>query len=256
MLRLSFCLMVVLLFPATNVAAGDKLHVVTMLAPPRIMVIDDVITGMAADLAKEALARAGYDAVIQLVPWKRAVYMASTGLADALFYPLYTEERAKVFHYPATPLFSIDLVALRRADADIVIRPGYKGLRGLVLGVGRGFVYGPKALKLIDRAHFKKVESTASNDLGFRKLLDNRIDMLLMDRTLAQHFLNQPATLGKADYVRDEQGRIAILDSKNGYMVFSKRTTSAMDAERFNNALESMKEDGSYQAIISKYQAP
>lgn len=248
-----FFLFILLLIPTDAMVKGP-LHVVSMVAPPMVMVKDGQITGMAADLAREGLKRAGYDYVIQLVPWKRAVNMVKAGSADALFYPIYTDERAGFFYYPATPLFSIDLVALKRADSDIVIRPGYEGLHTAVLGVGRGFKYGPKAQELLEKAHFKRVEETATNELGFRKLLAGRIDLMLMDRTLARHFLDLPETFGQADFVRDEQGRLLILDSKNGYMVFSRKTSSSVDADKFDRALESMKQDGSYQIIIDRYQ--
>ena len=240
---------------APAAGAQDMLHVVTMNAPPMVIVREDGLTGMAADLAQEALSRAGFKYRIEIAPWKRAVYMASVGLADALFYPLYSEERAKVFYYPSTPLFSIDLVALRRADSGVTIRPpDYKGLENYTLGVGRGFNYGLKAKEIIRKAGFKRIEETAFNKQGFQQLLSGRVDLMLIDRTLASYFLKLPETRGKADYTRDEQGGMQILDSRDGYMVFSRKTTTAEDAERFSRALDAMKLDGTYQAIVDKYQ--
>ncbi|QGY40195.1 transporter substrate-binding domain-containing protein [Pseudodesulfovibrio cashew] len=232
---------------------AEYLHVISMVAPPRVMLIDGEVTGMAADLVKEGLTRAGYQFDIELVPWKRALYMIQSGTADALFYPIFTKERTEYFHYSPTPLFRIGLAALKRADSDIVIRPDFGGLDHLVLGIGLGFQYGPKGKEFMEKAHFVKIEATSSNNLGFLKLLDGRIDLLLMDSTLATHYLKQRSTLGKVDFARDEQGRIAILDYREGYLVFSRKTATAVDAANFSKALDSMIRDGTYDDIVNRY---
>ncbi|QJB55634.1 transporter substrate-binding domain-containing protein [Pseudodesulfovibrio sp. zrk46] len=250
---LPFILAVLLLIPGPGMA-DNSIRVVSLNAPPMIMVKNDKITGLAADLAKEAFHRAGYSPQLQLVPWKRALYMVTNGQADALFYAIYTEERAKVLRYPSIPLFTIDLVALKRAKSAIVIKPNFRGLQQWVLGVGRGFTYGPKAQRFIDGAAFNRIETTNNNELGFRKLLGNRIDLHIMDKALAHHFLADPKDGHKADYVRDEQGEIYIIDSLKGYMVFSRQTTSKTDVALFTKALESMHEDGTYQKILDTYQ--
>lgn len=228
--------------------------VVTLDAPPMVIVEKEKLTGMAVELAQKAFERAGYVPKIQIAPWSRAVYMTKHGLADALFYAVYNDERAQYFYYPDSSLFTIDLVALKRKGTDIVIAPNAPSLKRWVLGIGRGFAYGPKFFKFIERAEFKKVEETASNDLNFKKLLDHRIDMLVADKALARYFLEQPETQGRAEYVRDEKGRVAIFDSMDAFMVFSKEASSAEDARRFSDALETMKYDGTYHSIVDRYQ--
>lgn len=219
-----------------------------------VVSVEDGFTGMAAELAIMALARAGYDTELEIAPWVRAVYMAETGDADALFYASRTPEREKVFHYPELPLFTVEIVALKRAGSKLVINSNYSGLSDNVLGVGRGFAYGPKSKELIQRAHFKEVQTTASNDLNFEKLLDRRIDMLLVDKALARFFMEKPGAVGKSDYVRDSEGAVVVLDSLSVYLVFSKATMTADDAVRLNQALKSMQDDGSFQEVINRYQ--
>jgi len=219
-----------------------------------VMVEENIITGLAADLATEGLKRAGFEPYIEIAPWSRAVYMAQHGFADALFYAVYNEERKEYFHYPETPLFTIDLVALKRTENSIVVTPEHQGLSHLKLGIGRGFAYGPKLQEFIDKAQFAKVETTTSNDINFKKLMDNRIDILVADKVLAHYFLKQPENLGRADFVRDENGETVIFDQLKAYLVFSRKTSAANDALHFSEALESMMTDGTYQAIINNYQ--
>lgn len=250
-----YALALILFFVMTVPAsAGEELHVATLDAPPMVIVKGDEITGMAADLARAALERAGYEPTIDVVPWKRAVHMASLGDADALFYAVHNDEREKVFHYPSVPLFRIDIVALKQKDSAIVVFPPYQGLKRWTIGLGRGFAYGPKVMDIVDQADFKKVEITASNDLNFMKLLEYRIDILLADRTLAQHLRNKPEAKGQVDFVLDDKGEIVVFDSMDVYLVFSRKTRRAEDAKRLSDALEAMKADGSYQAIVDRYQ--
>ncbi|MGL1863194.1 MAG: transporter substrate-binding domain-containing protein [Pseudodesulfovibrio sp.] len=234
--------------------SGDPLFVVTLDAPPMVIVNDDGLSGMAAELARESLLRAGFDPVFQIAPWKRAVYMTVNGDTDALFYAVFNEERDKVFHYPKVPLFKIEIVALKRAKSAVVITPDLKGLEKWVIGIGRGFAYGPKVMEFIDRAGFKKVEVTASNDINFGKLMDHRIDLLLADKNLARYFRDKPGMGGETDFVRDEEGEIVVLNSMDVYLVFSKKTRSAEDAARLSDALNAMKADGTYLSILRRYQ--
>lgn len=250
----SILILAILLIGSSTTAGQSRLHVMTLEAPPMVIVDDDTITGMAADLAVAGLIRAGFEPFIEIAPWQRAVYMTRHGLADALFYAVYNDERAKYFHYPEIPLFTIDLVALKRTDSDIVITPDFKGLNRWNLGIGRGFAYGPKLQKFMDKARFNRIEPTTSNDLNFRKLLDNRIDILVADKALARYFLEQKESLGRADYVRNQNGEIYVFDQLKAYLVFSRKTSTALDAKHFTEALESMIEEGTYQKIIDKYQ--
>lgn len=243
-----------LLLLPNSIEAQSQLHVVTLAAPPMVMVENDKITGMAVELATAGLRRAGFEPFIETAPWQRAVYMAQHGFADALFYAVYNEERARHFHYPDIPLFTIDLVALKRAENSMVFTSDYQGLSRWKIGIGRGFAYGPKLEKFLDRAKFKKIEVATSNELNFKKLMDSRIDILVADKALAHYLMAQAETPGKADFLRDENGEIVIIDQMEAYLVFSRKTSTAHDAQLFTDALESMKTEGTYQAIINKYQ--
>ena len=245
---LSVCLM------PTTALPREPLRVVTLHAPPMVIDNGETFSGLALEMAVAGLKRAGYEAKIVLAPWKRAVYMARHGDADALFFAAYNEERAAFFHYPEIPLVSLDLVLVKRVGTEAVVTPDRKGLSHLVLGVGRGFAYGPKIDAFIREAGFRLVEATVSNELNFAKLLDGRIGLLLADRALARHLMEKPGNKGLAEYVKDEQGNVAVLETHKAYLVFSKATRSADDAARFSKALEAMKADGAYRAIVEKYQ--
>jgi len=254
MFRIILYIFAALILLPLAATAQTKLRIVTLEAAPMVMVKDGEIYGMAAELAHEALLRMDVEPQIEIAPWTRAVYMAKHGLADGLFYAVYNEERAKYFHYPRVPLFTVDIIALKRTKSSVIVPPDYSGLTRWKLGVGRGYSYGEKLQDFIEKARFSKVEETASNALNFKKLLDHRIDLLIADRALARYFIEMPEHQGKADFVRNEQGDVMIFDKRKVYLVFSKITTTALDAERLSKALESMKEDGSYQKIIAKYQ--
>ncbi len=251
MLKHLILLISLLLLP--NAAMADNpLHVVTLEAPPMVISTETGITGMAAELALEGLQRAGFDPEVELMPWKRAVFMAKHGDADALFYAVLNKERTHFFHYPNVPLFTIEIVALKRAKSVLEINPGFENLGRWKLGIGRGFSYGLKIQHFIDMAQFQKIESTTSNDINVVKLMDHRIDLLLVDRVLGKSFMKQYP--GKMEFVTDSAGKMAVLDSRSAYLVFSKETQTKEDAERFSDAIRSMMKDGTYEAITSRYQ--
>jgi len=246
-------LIAICLLPCAS-EADSRLKVVTLDAPPMVIDRNGELSGLALEVTVEGLKRAGYEADIILAPWKRAVYMARHGDADALFFAVFNEKRTLYFHYPETPLFLIDLVLIKRVESNIIIRKNRKGLDKLVLGMGRGFAYGPKVEEFIRQAAFQSVDETSSNAINFSKLIDGRIDLLVADKALARHLMEQPWATGMTDYVRDEKGEIAVLDTHKAYLVFSRKRQSEATAKRFSQALDSMKADGTYNAILQKYQ--
>lgn len=244
-------LMLLLLLPCMSMAA-EPLHVVTLDAPPMVVATESGITGLAAELANEGLKRAGYLPDIELMPWKRAVFMAKEGRVDALFYAVFNKERDYYFYYPNVPLFQIEIVALKRMHNKLEIDPDADNLDRWRIGIGRGYSYGPKVEKFIDKAGFRRVELTASNDINVTKLLENRVDIVLVDRALGRYFIEKYSK--KLEFVTNSSGELVILDSRSAYLVFSKKTRTQRDAERFSEALRSMMADGTYDEILSRYQ--
>lgn len=104
MKKLLVTLIVVGLFFSPVGALAEKLVFVTTDWPPYIMSKDGKLTGLDTEIVLELCKRLGFEADIQKVPWKRALKYVKEGVADAIFTPRRTEERAEFLYYPSEPL--------------------------------------------------------------------------------------------------------------------------------------------------------
>lgn len=230
-------------------ASAKDMRLVTLFSPPLAYEKDGEVTGTAVEVVREGLRRMGLLATIEIMPWKRAVFMTRFGEADALFYAVRTEEREKWFHYPDESLVIEATVAIKRRGGNVSLHPDKTENRNIRLGVGRGYYYGPKLEAFLKNSHFMKVEEATTIESNFHKLLEGRIDVFLSDLALARHFIKKRASRDVIEIVSDADGHPVTLDSVESYLVFSRETVDADVARRFGEVLREMKADGTYEQI-------
>lgn len=234
-------------------ASALELHVVTLYSPPLAYEKNNNVTGIGTEIVREGLKRIGVDVNFTIMPWKRALFMARFGEADAIFYAVKNKEREKWFHYPEEPLVVEATVPMRRAGESVVISPDRFHYRHYRLGIGRGYYYGPKLKRFLDRATFAKVEEATTIESNFNKLIEGRIDVFLADSILAKHFIKKRSARDLVEIVKDADGKPVILDSVDSFLAFSKETVEPDIAVRFSDALKGMKKDGTYDRIFETF---
>lgn len=245
-------LALVLIVPAT-VQARD-LSIATLLAPPIAFLDHGKPTGYGVEIVTEALRRAGFSSTTVIVPWKRGLFMTRNGELDGLFYTVRNTERLDWFHFPKEHLLIEATVMVKRREDVFAVGPDYLQYESRALGIGRGYYYGPKLKRFLEEGVFLRIEEANSIDLNFKKLLGGRIDMFLADADSAHHFLKTEDHKGKAEIVTDAAGNPLLFDAVKSYLAFSRKTVTEEEAQKFSEALSKMKRDGTYDAIIGKYQ--
>ena len=231
-------------------AMAQSLRVVTLSSPPLAYEQDGHVTGFASELVREGLRRIGYEAEISIVPWKRAVFMARFGEADAVFYAVRSEERLQWFFYPDEHLVVEATVMLQRTGENVKIHPGKREYPKLRMGIGRGYYYGPKLKEFLEKAKFESVEEASTIEMNFAKLLEHRIDVFLADYYLARHFIEKNASGKLVEIIRTEEGFPMSLDSVQAYLAFSRKTMSQEITDQFSKTLHGMKRDGTYTQLL------
>ena len=235
-----------------HASAESSLKIVTASSPPMNYLENGEVVGFATRLVREGLSRMGYAADIEILPWKRAVFMTQEGMADAIYYAVKNPQREAFLVFPEEPLINESTVMIKRLGEIVKVSPDRYDHRGYRLGVGRGFYYGPKLRRFLERARFAKVEEVADARMNFNKLLDNRIDLALADLNLARHLLTDAKYRGKIEIVARPDGVPVVFDSVDSYLAFSKSQDAERLAQAFSEALRSMKADGSYQRIVAE----
>lgn len=154
--------------------------------------------GWAFDLAVATLLSQGYKVTLKFLPWSRAVREVESGRSDILYPEYYIEKTAPSDHYPG--IFRISLLALsdtfpggnialmKRRDDPEVFFGELENIRGMKIGVVRGYQNTPEFDAMLDKGLFQEFE--AKDDLQLIKLLlGKRVDLIIGDPKVFRYTL-------------------------------------------------------------------
>jgi polar amino acid transport system substrate-binding protein len=219
-------------------------------APYSFRKSDGEISGFNADLAREALRRAGCEARFVEMPWARALAELESGRLDILPGSFRTAQRETYAYFSIPALQSPNVLYLgpqARAGYRLTRLDDMVGTR-FRLGVQIGVSYGDKFDTLKANPRFKDNQVPVTLRRNAWKMMElGRIDGMIADEATANLELAQMGLAGKLT-------PSSVVVSNNTAMVaFSKRTSSPQFVAAFNKALQSMLADGEYRKIRERY---
>lgn len=148
--------------------------------------------GYAASVIRAACARRGVAVEIDFLPWARALEMARRGDYHGLFPEYYDESRKSDFVFSAPfPGGPVALYARRDrgirygVDPHVDLDAAFRSIASYKIGVVRGYLNNP----VFDAAGYLSKEETASDEANLRKLFYRRVDLVFIDRMVAEHLL-------------------------------------------------------------------
>lgn len=227
--------------------AAEAIRILTEEYPPYNFTENGRITGMGTEVVRAVLKEIGVDGQFQSMPWARAYETAQT-TSDMLIYSINrSPEREKLFKWVGNIapsdwyFFSLKSRGLRLADlADA---------RKLQTGTVNQDV-GEQFLSNHGFAVGHNLQSSAKYELNYEKLQLGRIDLWVMNELGAYHIVRQAG--GDPAKVLNKTLRIPELGSGGNYMAFSAKTDDAL-VEKFRRGLETVKRNGTYDAIQKKW---
>jgi len=205
-----------------------------------------VVRGASAELVVEILKRAGFDAVVTLLPWKRCQSEVETGKFALALNASYSAERAKIYLL-SQPYYTLNSALFYRAskypnppDVNSVAdmqKYRYCGLLGYNYAM---YALPPEAL-----------DTSARNEVNrFAMLASNRCDFAIGDVELLKAF----ETMGQLDLHGTAHIPIPGAKPKEFHVMVSR---SAAGGEKMlkiiNEGLVSLKADKTYAKIFKKY---
>jgi len=240
----------ILSFPFAS-GAADPIKVVTEEFPPLQYSEDGELTGPSTEIVRAVFARAGLDAQISVLPWARAYKLATTEPDVVIFSIGRTKEREAKFRWVGT-IAERPRAFFYTARTDISVS-GMEDVKSYLVGSSLNDVL----LEYLQRNGFqegKNLIELRNYEIGYRMLKARRIDFLAVSEDLMNYFLRQDpegSSLVKAALpVEGLDPRIG--DSGGDYMATSLATSDQLYG-KLRSALEAMKADGTYRAIIDRY---
>ena len=221
---------------------ADTIKIVsdTAYAPFEFKDSDQTYRGIDVDIINEVAKREGWDVDMTFPGFDAAVNAVQSGQADALMAgTTITDARKKLFTF-SDPYYDTAVVVYTRGNAKI---SSYKQLKGKTIGVKNGTA-SQSFLKDNQEKYGYTIKTFDTSDLMNNSLDAGSIDAAMDDEPVVQYAIKQ----GK-DYAINMDGE------KVGSFAFAVKKGSQYEylIDEFNEGLASMKEDGTYDAIMKKW---
>jgi polar amino acid transport system substrate-binding protein len=243
MLRIVLILVAGLAFYSSGSLAEQQLRLMANTSPPYA---DQNLPdqGLALELVENAFSRTDYNPDITIESWSRAMEGVRLGLYDALATAWRTDERDQDF------LFSDPYINSRLVILKLRASPGrYHSLQSLAgrrLGVRADYAYG------VDFSAIPNLRLVEENHMiqNLLNLLNGKVDFVIGDLRTINLQLNE--------FLEDKKTKFSVVDIElpsRARHVAAGRNVKGHEKmiSEFNRALAESRKDGSYDAIIKKW---
>lgn len=224
--------------PARANGASETIRVATTELPPLTIENAPQAPGALYEMVEELARRAKVPVHIEFVPWKRAMHLSTSKPRTAIFPLTRSVEREHQFRWLAKLYHEqFQFIALKHGQFDVAEPARSKGRR---IGVLRGSLTG----RMLRESGYQNLVEASSVDECMRFLKRGIVDAVFANRSLFR------ATL-KESLVRDYRLSDTIRTTTTwlgGSLDFSEA-----DAAHYQKVMKEMVEDGSYAAILKKY---
>ncbi|WP_028629599.1 substrate-binding periplasmic protein [Metapseudomonas resinovorans] len=200
--------------------------------------------GLAAELVSTALKRAGFRPEYVEVPWARALRGVQTGDYDLIVSAWHSEERATYGQF-SKPYLTNRIRFLKHKGSDVDFQAP-EDLKRYSIAVVRGYSYQPA----FDADTSLKKVPVMGFLMGARMLAAGRVQLTLEDELVARFYLNRELA-----GIREQLEFLPRPLSENGLHILVRRSHPRHQqlVEDFDQAMQAMREDGTYRAIFARH---
>ncbi len=217
--------------------------------PPFEFTENKVKKGTDVDIVREVFKEMGLweKTEIKFYPWDRCVENAKEKKVDALFTLRKNDERLKYLNYPDEVLSYSENVFFYKKGNEYSFET-LEDLKGLTIGISN-YSYGDEFMNSDEKYGytFDKITGENADELNFRKLINDRVDLFACDKAVGLYLAKQKGFLEQIDFLDKSITKFEM------YLAFTKKDENKELMEKYDNALKKIKEDGRYDKIRSKY---
>ncbi len=207
--------------------------------PPMNYLKNDQAKGLTVEIVKAMAERMEQPVIIELMDWSEAQQLVLEGEADALIQINVTEERELLYDF-SDPLLESEFSIFIPSD-----KPGITNmldLRGLTVAAeAKGF-----SALILERDSLINIKPVPDLLSGFNMLLEGSVDAVVGDRWVGTYTLAENDIRGVT---------IANQPIDINYSSIAVRKGNTVLLAEINEALGEIKQDGTYQRIIDRWQA-
>lgn len=227
----------------TQACLAQTINIVSSQWPPYVDAAAPE-KGLAVELVNKALIRKGYQPNLHIDNWQRALEGVQIGVFDATCAIWKTAEREQDLLF-SEPYLGNKISFIKKKNLTVEYTH-FTDLTGFIIGIVRKYAYDEQFTQ--SRALIKIPANHIIQNL--HKLNQGAIDLTLGDQRAIKYALQQylPTHANSFEFLTPP------LAYKQLYLAVSKSNQTAQTIiNDFNLAIKEMKQDGSYDQIVSRY---
>lgn len=222
--------------------ADAGIRIITEEFPPFNYVgADGVVTGQATDVVNGILSRLNQRAAIEVLPWNEGYNAAVAGPSVALYATGRTDDRENLFRWVG-PITTFDYMLYAKSGSEITLDSLEAAKKAGTIGV----VKDDARHQFLQKNNFTNIVTCDTDAECLRSLLAKKTDLWLGSSA------NAPAIAKKEGIDISSYQEIYPVRTVEMYIAFSKDTPDKVITE-WQNALDAMKQDGTFDTIRQKY---
>lgn len=238
--KLSMLVFLVCFFSSVNLVAAADFKIMTEEYPPFNYTDNGNLTGLSTEVIEEVAKRVGHPTDIEVLPWARAYGLIQNKDGLILYSMTRTEAREDLFKWVG-PVAPNKWVFFTKKGSGVTL-----GSLEDAKKIGKIGTYKDDAAESFLKAEgFSNIDSVLNDEQNVPKLMAGRIDLWIVGEL-------QGIYKAKKKGVSDQLEKVLDVKDTQLYIAFSKNTDDAVIA-KWQEALDAMKADGSYDAIMKKY---
>ena len=238
-------LLSVILFTCLSFAArGEKLRIVTEPWAPYVYEQGGQNLGLDYETTAIVFQRLGIEVEWQFLPWKRCLSMLETGQADGALDIFHSAERDATLLYPSEPLSDVEFVMFYANERPHPFNT-LEQLKGLTIGTSPGYLYSPD----FSQSELFVREPAPTHEANFGKLVRGRIDLLITDRRVGQHLLDE---LNIRDLITENP---MIISRQSQFLAVRRNAGMDLLVQRFGAELKRFKREPAFAELSARYGA-
>ncbi len=210
------------------------------------------IKGIAVDVLRILQKRIGFEANIQIMPFKRSLRALVTGEIDATAQIYKYKEREQFVIFTELPTYWAKHYVFVKKGKEFDFKSGsLQSLYGKRVGKDRGYFISEEFIQAVREGRID-LDEAQHTGLNLNKLLRNRIDCYISNYYIAAYSITRLGYQGRIVHLPEP-----LLKKKGTYMAISRKSVNIKDKQgfisRMNEELKDMHDSGLIMQIINTY---
>ncbi|HYD99234.1 MAG TPA: transporter substrate-binding domain-containing protein [Alphaproteobacteria bacterium] len=220
---------------------AEEVRLMTEVFPPFNYMADNQLTGLSVEVVRAMAARLGHPGDVEVLPWSRAVALLDSEPGRGLFSMARTPAREAKYRWVG-PIAETRAVFMGRKDARLRIDSLDAAREVGLIGVMKD----TPTEKELRAAGFANLDVASDHRANPKKLESGRI-ALWVTGEFSGAYRAREAGVDPSQFEP-----VYVYAVERLYLALSKDTPDA-EVERWQGALESLRADGGYDAIVKRY---